>query len=62
MTEMRLKIAVVGGPMYDRLYDERLPAFTAETGIRVDIGAKLIHPELNDHLAPLTRAGRATTI
>ncbi len=57
MTETRLKIAVVGGPMYDRLYHERLPAFTAETGIEVDIGAKLIHPELNDHLAAAYGAG-----
>ncbi len=48
---MRLKIAVVGGPMYDRLYEERLPAFTVETGVEVEIGAKLIHPELNEHLA-----------
>lgn len=54
---MRLKIAVVGGPMYDRLYEERLPAFTAETGIEVEIGAKLIHPELNDHLAAAYQAG-----
>ena len=57
MTEMRLKIAVVGGPMYDRLYEERLPAFTAETGIAVEVGARLIHPELNDHLAAAYAAG-----
>lgn len=57
MAEGRLKIAVVGGPMYDRLYAERLPAFTAETEIAVEVGAKLIHPELNDHLAASYAAG-----
>ncbi len=46
-----LTIAVVGGPMYDRLYAERLPRFTAETGITVSIGAHLIHADLNAHLA-----------
>ena len=45
-----LTIAVVGGPMYDALYASRLPAFTAETGIPVEIGARLIHAELNEHL------------
>lgn len=46
-----LKVALVGGPMYDALYAQRLPAFTAATGIPVEIGAQLIHPELNAHLA-----------
>jgi len=46
-----LTIAVVGGPMYDRLYEEQLPRFTAETGIEVSIGAHLIHADLNAHLA-----------
>lgn len=50
-TARRLKIAVVGGPMYDALYAARLPAFTAETGIEVEVGARLIHSELNEHLA-----------
>lgn len=37
--------------MYDAFYAERLPAFTAETGIPVEVGVQRIHPELNDHLA-----------
>ncbi|KAF9126970.1 hypothetical protein BGW39_006212 [Mortierella sp. 14UC] len=45
-----LRIAVVGGPQYDRLYD-RLPTFEAETGIRVEIAYKGSHPELNDYIA-----------
>ncbi|KAF8944558.1 hypothetical protein BGZ47_004058 [Haplosporangium gracile] len=45
-----LRIAVVGGPQYDRLYD-RLATFEAETGIRVEIVYKGSHPELNDYIA-----------
>ncbi|KAF9901830.1 hypothetical protein EC991_005625 [Linnemannia zychae] len=45
-----LRIAVVGGPQYDRLYD-RLATFEAETGIHVDIVYKGSHPELNDFIA-----------
>jgi len=50
MAGKKLKVALVGGPMYDGLY-ERFSMFEAETGYRVEIGAKLIHPELNDHIA-----------
>lgn len=52
-----LTIAVVGGPMYDRLYAEQLPRFTAETGITVSIGAHLIHADLNEHLASVLPEG-----
>ncbi|KAF8933433.1 hypothetical protein EDD21DRAFT_381099 [Dissophora ornata] len=45
-----LKVAVVGGPQYDRLY-ERLPLFEKETGHRVEIIFRGSHPELNDYLA-----------
>ena len=41
-----VRAALVGGPMYDPLY-AALPAFEAETGIRVEIVAHLPHPELN---------------
>jgi multiple sugar transport system substrate-binding protein len=41
-----VRVALVGGPMYDPLYDA-IPAFEHESGIRVDIVAKLAHPELN---------------
>ena len=55
MTARRLRIAVVGGPMYDALYAARLPAFTAETG--VEVGVKLIHSALNERLAAEYAAG-----
>ena len=45
-----LNVALVGGPMYDHLY-ALIPSFEVQTGYRVNIGAKLIHPELNAHLA-----------
>ena len=41
-----LRIALVGGPMYDRLYDT-IAAFEQQTGVRVVIVAQLPHPELN---------------
>ncbi|KAF9920607.1 hypothetical protein FBU30_009546 [Linnemannia zychae] len=45
-----LRIALVGGPQYDRLY-ERVPLFEAETGIKVEIVFKGSHPELNEYIA-----------
>lgn len=54
----RLRVALVGGPMYNRLYEVRLPVFTTETGIEVEVGARLIHPELNDHLAQVYGEGQ----
>ena len=41
-----LRIALVGGPMYDGLYDT-IPQFAAAHNIHVEIVAKLPHPELN---------------
>jgi len=41
-----VRVALVGGPMYDPLYDT-IPEFEHEAGVRVDIVAKLPHPELN---------------
>ena len=41
-----VRVALVGGPMYDPLY-ETMPAFEAATGVRVDIVARLPHPQLN---------------
>ena len=41
-----VRIALVGGPMYDQLYDT-IPAFERASGIRVEIVAQLPHPELN---------------
>ncbi|KAG0281267.1 hypothetical protein BGZ95_005409 [Linnemannia exigua] len=48
-TQCTLKIAVVGGPQYDRLYD-RLAVFEAETGVHVEIVYRGSHPELNDFI------------
>ena len=41
-----VRALLVGGPMYDPLYD-RIPAFERETGLRVEVVARLPHPELN---------------
>ncbi len=41
-----VRAALVGGPMYDPLYDS-IAAFERETGYRVEIVARLPHPELN---------------
>jgi len=53
----KLKVAFVGGPMYDYPYS-RIPEFESETGYRVEIGAKLNHPELNEHIADLYSKGK----
>ena len=44
--------------MYDPLY-ERLPAFEAATGLRVDVAARLPHPELNAFVERAFDAGAA---
>jgi multiple sugar transport system substrate-binding protein len=41
-----VRVALVGGPMYDGLY-ETIPTFERESGISVQVVAKLPHPELN---------------
>ena len=51
-----LKIALVGGPMYDYSYS-KIPEFERETGYKVEIGAKLVHPKLNEHIAALYSKG-----
>ncbi|KAF9302885.1 hypothetical protein BGZ74_004690 [Mortierella antarctica] len=45
-----LKIAVVSGPQYDRLYD-RLSLFEQQSGHKVEIVFRGSHPALNDYLA-----------
>ncbi|HXD30378.1 MAG TPA: extracellular solute-binding protein [Pyrinomonadaceae bacterium] len=47
-----LKVAFISGPAYDALY-ECLPAFTAATGVEVDVKFQGDHPTLNRHLAGL---------
>jgi multiple sugar transport system substrate-binding protein len=46
MRATRVRAALVGGPMYDPLY-EAIPAFERETGYRVEVVRQLPHPELN---------------
>jgi multiple sugar transport system substrate-binding protein len=41
-----VRVALVGGPMYDPLYDA-LPEFERQNGLAVEIVARLPHPELN---------------
>ncbi len=41
-----VRAALVGGPMYDPLY-EAIPAFEQESGLTVEIVAQRPHPELN---------------
>ncbi len=52
---MTLRVALIAGPMYDALY-ARLPAFTQETGIAVDVAFSADHPALNAHLEALPTA------
>jgi multiple sugar transport system substrate-binding protein len=51
-----LRIALVGGPMYDQLY-ARLAEFESGTGLRVEVAARLDHPMLNARLAAEFGAG-----
>lgn len=44
-----LRVALVGGPMYDHLY-ETIPAWEKLSGFEVEIAAKLPHPALNERL------------
>lgn len=44
-----VRVALVGGPMYDPLYDV-IPEFERSTGVRVEVVARLPHPELNAHV------------
>jgi multiple sugar transport system substrate-binding protein len=53
MSERALRIALVGGEAYDRLY-ETLPNFERAKGTRVDIAYHAPHPQLNAHLASLS--------
>jgi len=42
-----LKVLLVGGPMYDPLY-ERLPEFEEEHGVKVEAVVAPTHPDLNE--------------
>ncbi len=49
-----LQVALIAGPAYDPLY-ECLPAFTATTGVKVNVAFRGDHPTLNQHLARLSQ-------
>src|SRR5262245_37732504 len=53
-----VRAALVGGPMYDPLY-ESLPVFEATTGLRVEVVAQLPHPELNAYVKEAFESGKA---
>ena len=48
-----LQVALIAGPAYDPLY-QCMPAFTAATGVSVNIAFRGDHPALNRHLASLS--------
>jgi multiple sugar transport system substrate-binding protein len=56
--ERTVRAALVGGPMYDPLYD-RLPQFVSETGLAVEVVVQLPHPELNAWVAETFANGEA---
>jgi multiple sugar transport system substrate-binding protein len=51
-----VRVALVGGPMYDPLYD-LIPEFEESSGVRVDVVARLPHPELNAFVADAFASG-----
>ena len=52
MSHAQLRVALIAGGMYDRLY-ERLPEFERASGCEVAIAFCGTHPELNAHLAAI---------
>lgn len=57
-TSGTVRAALVGGPMYDPLY-ESIPGFEAATGLRVEVVAQLPHPELNAFVKRAFESGDA---
>lgn len=53
MEQTAVNALLLGGPMYEALYDHALPRFERATGIRVNVLARLPHPELNAEVARL---------
>jgi multiple sugar transport system substrate-binding protein len=49
-----LRVAFIGGPMYDQLYAS-IADFECAAGTRVDIGFRAPHERLNEHLASLPK-------
>lgn len=57
-TPSTVRIALVGGPMYDGLYDT-IPQFADTHNIHVEIVARLPHPELNAFVKHAFESGEA---
>src|SRR5918997_6781253 len=53
-----LKILLVGGPMYDPLY-ERIGEFEEREGISVDVAVAPTHPDLNERIEEEFGSGTA---
>ncbi len=53
-----LRLLLVGGPMYDPLY-QRIEQFTRSENVSVEIVARLPHPQLNDRLEQEFASGEA---
>ncbi len=58
MRDNTVRAVLVGGPMYDSLYDA-LPRFEQETGFSVQVVEKLPHPELNAYVRRAFGSGTA---
>ena len=54
-----LKILLVGGPMYDPLY-ERIGEFEESEGMSVEVIAAPTHPDLNERIEEEFSSGRAS--
>jgi multiple sugar transport system substrate-binding protein len=52
MSDQKLNIALISGPMYDGLY-QSLPEFEKQSGLEVRIAFRGTHPEINAHLEGL---------
>ena len=57
--ESKLRVLLVGGPMYDPLYS-RLSDFEEREGVSVEVVATLPHPELNDRMKEEFGSGSAS--
>lgn len=53
-----LNVAFVAGPMYNPL-SALIPEFEKQTGGRMHVAARLVHPELNAHLEEAYHAASA---
>lgn len=56
---VKLRILLVGGPMYDPLYS-RLKEFEEREGVEVEIVAALAHPDLNERIENEFSSGTAS--